>query len=376
MADSLTSPNGRFTAALHDDGNFVLYDHGMPYWATNTVQPAPPVGPVTDTWPRFGASYYTSLTDPRLDLPAFFPRLKDASCNYTRVWLIDAWAVSASGGQGCYDGWMPWDRATDGRFDLWRVSSRYLDRLRDYVERANAHGILPQLCGWELYSWSDRKQGMLWVPDANRGPFRHNLQGIYYADDTAFERIAQPTGEDAFLWKFYADVVHVLSGLEYAVELGNEMPEKALHQRLKLAWLQAGYTGSLSVNRQEDTPGQYANMQIGTASGYDRIAFHGKRDLGYLDEVYDEEPVYKTFRGFYNSLTYIPAAIILSSDGCRKSTNVDDAYDYMELGEVFKDGLARGFSAEHQSCCKLRGFQENRIDVNDIEVDWLRSLKG
>ncbi len=377
MADALTSANGRFRLQLQDDGNLVAYDRGTPYWATNTVPeppPVPPAGPVADTWPRRGLSYYTSLTDPRLDLPGFAARLRDAGADYTRVWLIDAWAVGQHG-TGQYFGYVPWEEASDARFDLWKVSPAYLDHLRVYVETLNAVGVLPQLSGLELYSWSTRKAGMLWVPDANLGPFRKNRQGVYYADDSAFERIAQPSGEDAFLGHFYRRVVETLAGTVYAIELANEMPEKPLHGRLKDLWRTAGYLGSLTVNRQDDTPGQFSNMKVGQPGGYDRIAYHGKRDLGYLDEVYPEEPVYPSFRAFYASGPD-PARIILSSDGCRKSTDVADAYDYDALAAVFRDALARGSSIEHQSRCKLRGFSENRIDVNDLEVDWFRSLKG
>jgi hypothetical protein len=285
---------------------------------------------------------------------------------------MDAWAIGQHG-TGQYFGYVPWEEVGDGRFDLWNVNAAYLGRLRLYVETMNAVGVLPQLCGWELYSWSNRKQGMLWVPDANLGPFRKNRQGVYYADDTAFTRIAQPSGEDAFLGHFYQKIVQTLDGTVYTVELGNEMPEKALHGRLKDAWRTAGYLGSLSVNRQDDTPGQYSNMKIGQPGGYQRIAFHGKKDLSYLDELYADEPAYKTFRDFYASGPDA-SRIILSSDGCRKSTNVEDAYDYDALAAVFHDGRARGFGLEHQSCMKLRGFSENRLNLNDLEVGWLRQF--
>ena len=337
------------------------------------VSPVPPAPAVTDTWPRVGLSYYTSATDPRVDPAAFATRLQDAGATHTRVWLLDAWAVGQHG-TGQYLGYVPWEQPLDGRFDLWAVNQAYLDRLRAYVEAMNAHGILPELSGLELYSWSDRKQGMLWVPDANLGPFRKNKQGIFYSDDTAFDRIGQPAGEDAFLGHFYSQVVATLTGLAYAVEIANEMPQKELHARLRHLWRAAGYRGSLGVNRNEDTPGQFKNMRIGQLDGYDRIAFHGRKDLAYLDEVYADEPVYPTFRSFYASG---PDAkrICLSSDGCRQSTNVDDAYDYDALGAVFTDALARGYSAEHQSALKLRGFVEGRIDLNDLEVDWMLSLR-
>ena len=248
MADALTSANGRFRLQLQDDGNLVAYDRGAPYWATNTIPaapvpgPVPPAGPVTETWPRRGLSYYTSLTDPRLDLPGFTARLRDAGADYTRVWLLDAWAVGQHG-TGQYFGFVPWEEAADGGFDLWAVNPTYLEHLRLYVETMNAVGVLPQLSGLELYSWSTRKAGMLWVPDASVGPFRHNRQGISYADDTAFDRIAQPSGEDAFLGAFYRRVVETLAGTVYTVELANEMPEKPLHARLRQAWRAAGYRG-------------------------------------------------------------------------------------------------------------------------------------
>lgn len=331
--------------------------------------PAPTYPPPTDTWPRLGASYYTSLTDPRVDVAEFALRLADLGCTLTRVWLLDAWAIGASAGTSCYDGLLAWERQSDGRFDLWRVNPFYLERLRAYVEVMNVAGILPELSGLDLYTWSDRKQGLLWVPHTTWQPFHHNRQGLRYAGDDAFARIGQPTAEDAFLRQFYRQVVETLAGLVYTVELGNEMPEKPLHERLREAWRLAGYTGTISVNRHEDTPGQYANMRIGQPGGYDRISFHGKRDLPYLDEAFPREPTYRTFRAFYDSRTAQPARVVLSSDGCRKSTNVDDAYDYAALGAVARDARAWGCGYEHQLALKLRGFTHGTIDLNDITFD-------
>lgn len=338
------------------------------------TSPSAPVTAASDTWPRRGLSFYTSATDPRLDIGGFAARLRDAGAGYTRVWMLDAWAIGG-GGTGCYDGYLPWLRSGDGRFDLWAVDEAYLERLRDYVEAMNAVGVLPQLSGLDLYTWSNRKQGMLWVPPMHVQPFRNNRQGICYSDDSAFDRIGQRAGQDAFLGHFYGRVVEALDGLVWAVEVANEMPQKEMHVRLRDLWRLAGFTGSISVNRHEDTPGQFANMKIGRE--YDRIAYHGKRDMGYLDEVYPDEPVHKTFRAFYASEPE-PSRIILSSDGCRKpgDPNPDDAYDYPALEEVFKDALERGFSVEHQSRIKLRGFTEGRIDLNDLEVDWMRTFTG
>jgi len=41
---------------------------------------------------------------------------------------------------------------------------------------------------------------------------------------------------------------------------------------------------------------------------------------------------------------------------------------------VFRDARLRGYSVEHQSRLKLRSFEQGRLDLNDLETDWLRSL--
>ena len=338
-----------------------------------TPTPTPTPGPPPARG-AIGASLYTAIPDPRLDPVEFAHRLRDAGCTHTRAWLVSAWSVGPNG-PGQVDGYMPWIRDDDGRFDLESVSQIYLDRLRACVEAWNESGIVPTLTGWELYTWSDRKQGMLWVPDANLGPFRRNRQGLVYGDDTAFDVIGRTDGPHAFLGEFYRDVVDALRGLAYEVEIGNEMPEKPMHERLRDAWRRTGYAGQIQVSRNTDAPGQIANMAIGR--DYDLIAFHGKKTLSYLGERFENEPIYKTFRQLYESNTFNPKWITLSSDGCRKSTNVEDAYAYDALGEVFQDALSRGFSIEHQGAWKLRSFRDGRIDLDDINYDlpMLRSLQ-
>jgi len=156
------------------------------------------------------------------------------------------------------------------------------------------------------------------------------------------------------------------------------MPEKEMHHRIAAALIShfsSDWFPDLTVNRNDDTPGQYKNMQIG-GDRYDRIAYHGKDSLAYLDEVFPNEPDFQTFREFYNSGTCEPSRIIMSSDGCRINNTID-CYDWNTLGEVFCDHLDRGFGTEHQSCVKMRPFVEGRLDLRaDFEGDWLRSLRG
>lgn len=363
----------------YEQDRWPTLDHALAEWTGWTPTPGPQPGPTPGPSPepvpqhsQISASFYTAPWDPRLNCREFAGRLRDLGCTGTRVWLVSAWATGENG-PGQVNGWLPWKRNVGGMFDLWTPSPQYHDRLYEFAWEMDSAGITPTLTGWELYSWSDRKQGMLWVPDQTIGPFQNNVQGIVYSDDAAFNQIGTRTGEHGFLEDFYGEVVSTLQGLKYQVEIGNEMPEKPMHERLRDAWRRAGYTGPIQVNRQEDTPGQYDNMRIGT--NYDRIAFHGKKTMDYLDERFEDEPNYKTFGDFYLRGTYNPSRIVLSSDGCRKTTTVSDAYDYPRLSEVAKDGLDRGFGYEHQLALKLRTFTEGVLDLNDMKYD-AEFLKG
>ena len=366
--------------AAHADVSHILYRrayerdrwptlaHALAEWTG--VVPGPGPAPSVSPWPRVGLSYYASLTDPRLDLAGFFARLRDAGATLTRTWLMDAWAVN-QGGPGQYDGFVPFVRDADGRWDLYAVRPDFLERVRIYCDLANAYGIVPLLTGLELYTWSARKAGMLWVPDQSPLWMQRNRQGLVYRDDDAFTKLATG-GAHQWIASFYGRVVAALDGLVWAVELGNEMPEKELHYRLRDLWRAAGYTGPIGVNRQEDTPGQFVNMKLGR--DFEQLAYHGRKELNYLDEVFPREPTYRTFRDWFTSPACEPGRITLSSDGCRKSVTVGDVYDYDALGAVFRDALSRGFAIEHQSALKIRSFQEGRIDLNDLEVAWMRSL--
>jgi hypothetical protein len=233
---------------------------------------------------------------------------------------------------------------------------------------------------FDLYSWSDRKQGLLWVPDQNLGPFRRNRNNVRWGnpDDPTF--LALP---DWVMLQLIARLCAATKGLAVAFECGNEMPEKDMQFRIATA-LRSHFTAhwrpDVTVNRQEDTSGQYFNMKVGTV--VDRIAYHGKASLAYLDEEFPDEPSSRprTFRELWDRSwpegTVDPKRVIMSSDGCR-SNNTMDCYDWPTLGEVARDHIRRGFSFEHQSRVKMQPFLEGTLDLTKyFEGDWLRSLRG
>ena len=373
--DTLTSTNGQYRAIMQNDGNFVVYGPTGPLWASNTNQDAagtPPVppGPTPPNPPvyqdgRVGGSFYTALTCPWVDPKGYAQALANCGVGLTRLWLLDAWAVNGGEDAGQYPGFLPVKRTSDGRFDLRQWDPAYFDRLQVFAGALRDAKILPQFTLLELYTWAQRKQGMLWVPDANKGPYRSNVNGVRWGDPDDPTFYALP---DAWMDEFIGRVLEGLDGRMFTIEIANEMPEKEMHHRIKARVRQTGYGGPLQVNRNEDTPGQYWNMRIGQQDGFDQLALHGMRTIDYLDVEYPEEAAAgrpTTFRAMWPLVD--ADRITLSSDGCRKSTDVADAYDYPALTVVAQDTLNRGGSYEHQLACKLRLFTEGRFDLDDIE---------
>ncbi len=323
-------------------------------------------------WPKFGASYQQGMGNPACDPRLWASLLSDAGCDFTRIWPMDAWAVGPNG-DGQYSGFVPWLRDSAGVFDLNAPDKRFDSRLHDFVRIQNEAGVTVQITTLELYTWSERKQGLLWVPDQNVGPFRKNRNGVRWGapDDPTFFALPDETH-----LALIARMCAAVRGLAVCFEVGNEMPEKEMHLRIRDA-IKSHFTDDwrpdITVNRQEDTPGQHKNMGIGT--NYDRIAYHGKDTLAYLDEDFPNEPKFRTFRQFFDSDTYRPDQIIMSTDGCRINNTID-CYDWPVLGDVCRDHIRRGFSIEHQSCVKMGPFNGQPLDlVADFEGDWLRSLR-
>jgi hypothetical protein len=332
-------------------------------------------GPPSQTVPSIpggslGASDYQSLGDPRVDPLEFAAALADLGVTFTRVWLLDAWATGA-GEPGTYDGVLPVTRRSDGRWDLFAWNAAYFERLRTYAGAMNQHGITPVFTLLELYSWSETKQGLLWVPDQSRGLFRANVNDIRWGHPDGPTLTALP---DTWLRAFSCRVVETLGDRRFVIELGNETPDGRMHDRL-LAHLRTtcGYAGEVLVNRDRNTPDLIEEMDIGRR--FDRLSIHGAQSLAYLDESHAGDGRFRTWRALYDSGIDM-AHIIVSSDGARATTDVERAYDYPALREVATDILRRGGSYEHQLAIKLRRFRDGRYDLDDLRYDapFLRAL--
>jgi hypothetical protein len=317
-----------------------------------------------------GASDYQSLGDPRVDPALFADALAGLGVTFTRVWLVDAWAT-ATGETGTYDGVLPVTRRVDGRWDLFTWNAAYFQRLRTYAREMNQRGITPVFTLLELYAWSEAKQGLLWVPDQSRGLFRANINGVRWGQPDAPTFAALP---DRWLRAFSCRVIETLAGTRFVIEIGNEMPDAPMHDRvLEHLRTTCGYAGEVLVNRDRNTPDLFDEMAIGTR--FDRLSIHGATHLGYLDEQHAGEGRVRTLRALFDSGIDM-ARIIVSSDGARASTDVERAYDYAGLRDVALDILRRGGSYEHQLAIKLRRFRDGRYDLGDLRYDtaFLRDL--
>jgi hypothetical protein len=223
----------------------------------------------------------------------------------------------------------------------------------------------------ELYTWSERKQNLPFVPDQNRQPFRFNVNDVAWGhpDDPTFFTIP-----DDWTKRFACQVVTTLDGTSYALKIGNEFPEKPAHFRL-VDHLRTGcgFTGDIVINRQEDTPGQYWNMEIAPRNL--RLEIHGRLSIDYLDEEFpDEAPAGRPtrFRAMWPQVD--AARVLLSSDGGGGNPSHQPA-----LTVVARDVLQRGGSYEHQLALKRnRFFGDGVLRMGDLELDraFLRGLTG
>lgn len=324
------------------------------------------------------ASYYTSMTDPDLNVAQFAAFLQETGVTCTRAWLLDAWALgerepSGDFKRGQYDGFIPVLRSAGAGspWDLDRWNDAYFSELRSRVLTLNRAGVWPHLTLLELYTWSEGKADLPFVPDRNKQPYRFNVNGVQWGepDDKTFGA-EQFDGDparmpDRWMRSFICKVVDTLSDLAWAAEVGNEMPEKAMHFRLLDALRSCGWTGEVTTNRNEDTPGQYWNMGVNHGE-FDRIAIHNMLDLSYLDVEYPREagagrPT--TFRAMWPQVD--AARLILSSDGGGGRPEYQASFT-----EVARDALSRGANVEIQLALKRNRFYgDGSLRMADLEID-------
>jgi hypothetical protein len=322
------------------------------------------------TWPRRGASIAALLVDQGWDYHEWARILGGyfGGRGLTRINVLSAdWPTPG----GLL--WPFWKRP-DGQFDLYRFNPWFTDRAVAIRDAMHRQGIVVQWTFLELYSWSNRKKGP-GIPDGNYGPFRYNVNGVKwggaYNGDRKEDDATLTALPDPWLTAFCEWIVPIIGGPGTVIEIGNEFPEKPLHERMAALIHRINPAQQVSWNRQEDTPGQYPNMMKGDR--YERCAFHGRllKKVSDLDRVYTTEPDYRTFNEFFNECPHDPARIIFSSDGARSSNDPIETYDWPHLLAFAEAVIQRGCGYEHQSRMKMPG---NAYDFRKVEHEFLRDL--
>lgn len=308
------------------------------------------------TYPRYGLSIAALLVNTKCNIQETLKRFVDAGANSTRINLLSALWPDVD----C----LPFRRRPNGLWDLYDWNTQYLERLGEIKESFNAAGINIQWTNYDLYSWSDRKPG----PQQNNTPWRNNVNGVNWKeDDSTFGILPDDWSKDWF------DFICPKLGLDVnPFEIGNEFPEKALHLRVRDEVRQIVPGALIQVNRNTDWPGQYKNMDIG--DDFHFIAFHGNKlkSIPDLDNIYKDEPVYKTFNQFIEKCPHNKNRVIFSSDGARINKDTDlgiiETYDWNQLGAFFDHMIDLGYNIEHQSRAKMTPAPNHHM----IEVDWFK----
>lgn len=316
--------------------------------------PSPINIPALQKQPRYGLSIASLLVNTQCNIEETLKRFIDAGANSTRINLLSAlWA-----GVDC----LPYNLTLDGKWDLFSWNTEYFERLQKIKELFNSAGINIQWTNYELYSWSKRKSGV----QQNNTPWRNNINGVSWKeDDSTFQVLP-----DEWSKEWFKEICPLL-GLDYNIfEIGNEFPEKALHERVRDYVRSIIPNALIQVNRNEDTPGQYTNMKIG--KNYNFISFHGNKlkELNDLNRVYNKEPDYKTFQQFINKCPHEKGRVTFSSDGARISSDSTNTYDWEKLGEFFQHMKNLGYGIEHQSRAKMTPAPNHHM----IEIDWFKKV--
>jgi hypothetical protein len=328
-----------------------------------------------DTFPRIGTSVASIFMKNAYDYKKFGRQLEHNKMDYTGINCLSAQWPSMVGEQGTWPHVTP---PNNEPWDLFNFNQEYLDKLYDVISTFHSHGVHVTLTLLELYGWSNRKKNAA-TPDANNGPWRKNLNNVKWGgkyngdrkeDDETLVNCPDPALKAYF--DFMAPVFRINGGV--SIKLGNEYPEKGLHERCRDYIKQINPRARIIVNRNEDTSGQYQNMKIGR--NFDMIEYHGWKDMNFLRVEYDGPDEYpETFKQFFDKVDDAGRRInvdhklcICNSDGARANDNDTDTYDWDKLIRVHEFCYNKGCTIDHQSQVKMTG------NLDNLEVEYLAQL--
>jgi len=259
--------------------------------------------------------------------------------------------------EGIFQSVAPWPQEADGRYNLGHVNEEYWDITLETIRLAHERGLMMQLCFLDLYGWAASKQGMLWVPNRDWNPVRHNVNGVKWGDPNDDWSYGHPENAqmlpDQTLKAFIAETCRRVPETGVYFRAANEAPQKEMHLRIEDAIREHRPNAFIITSRNEDTTGQYHNMVVN--AGFDGLELHGLDHVNYIHEVMPGK-VPDTWPEAWAEAE--PRRVFMSTDGCRNGNTVDigQSYDYQAVGDVLIDHKRRGFNYSHQSDRKMPPF--------------------
>ncbi len=293
----------------------------------------------------------------------FFYRVASEGCNGTEFWMLP-WLDD----DDVFKSVAPWQKTSDGRYDLNKINEEYWDMKLETIYQAHKNGLTVQLCFMDLYAWAASKQGLLWVPNRDRNPVRNNINGVRWGDPDDDWTYGYPLNPemlpDSVLRALIEETCRRAPTTGIYFRTANESPEKPMHQRIADYIRSCRSDAFVICNRQNNNPGQYRNMVKN--GGLDGIEFHGFETVDYINTVVPGD-VPNNYPDAWAEAE--PRRVFMSTDGCRNgnTTQVGNSYDYDSLGEVLIDHKKRGFNYSHQSDRKMCKFIEGQWSWNNWE---------
>lgn len=161
----LISFNNVFAQGLERSGRWLTYDNGYPYLVGYDLQQL------------FAQKNYTDA-----DMDAKLNQLQEFRISAIRVWANN-WFMGDNG-------YYPWLRGADGKFDLRSWDATYWERMKRFTQKCEDRGIIVEVAIFSEYPgyssstevwWSDPTRANAWNKNRNiNGFFNANSQGTFY----------------------------------------------------------------------------------------------------------------------------------------------------------------------------------------------------
>jgi hypothetical protein len=233
--------------------------HGGGAWSDGLVFTTPVQFPslAGDALRGYSPHPYGIVSDLGYDYRPVLDRLAGRGINLVRAMPFNAWDVQ------------PFAKTADGKYDLERIDSDYLGRIRDFAAYANAKGFLVQLSVLEHCSLRHGEvSGRYALTKGN------NAQGIEVTAENFASFWSRPEGaEMAFYRRWATALVKSTRGCQIIFEVMNEpdvdTPDNIEFHRAMIGFLREAGAALVSVNARNDAAAEQLGPLVDYVSWHD-----------------------------------------------------------------------------------------------------------